>query len=197
MILSKKRFRTSQIAKVANRSERSVTNPRKNMRLFRDARSPPAPVGRQSNIAAIMLDALCDHLAEKPDLYVEEMAIFLRDKFIILPLSSSIKACSFPGLAGLRGKPNRKQKNRTFNYELSTSINYLTRSHGTHVCMTKRRSEAKPTRFRLIMALLFIDYSILTIANLHPLCLLEVYTVDNRSDLLIAEEFCERSIAHS
>jgi hypothetical protein len=34
-----------------------------------------------------MLDALCDHLAEKPGLYVEEMAIFLWDEFDILLVS--------------------------------------------------------------------------------------------------------------
>jgi precorrin-6B methylase 1 len=38
-----------------------------------------------------MLDALCDHLAEKPGLYVEEMAIFLWDEFNILPSLSSVK----------------------------------------------------------------------------------------------------------
>jgi hypothetical protein len=38
-----------------------------------------------------MFDALCDHLTEKPGLYVEEMAIFLWDEFNILLLPSSIK----------------------------------------------------------------------------------------------------------
>lgn len=36
-----------------------------------------------------MLDTLCDHLAEKPGLYVEEIAIFLWDEFnILLSLSN-------------------------------------------------------------------------------------------------------------
>jgi hypothetical protein len=38
-----------------------------------------------------MLDALCDHLAEKPGLYVEELAVFVWDELHILPSSSSIK----------------------------------------------------------------------------------------------------------
>ncbi|KAJ6160476.1 hypothetical protein N7470_003872 [Penicillium chermesinum] len=77
MIYSKNRLTTPQMAK--------------NLRLFGSARSPRVSVGRQPSIAPIMLDALCDHLAEKPGLYVEEMAIFLWDEFNILPSSSSIK----------------------------------------------------------------------------------------------------------
>ena len=91
MICSKNRLTTSQMAKVAKCSERSITNIRKNIRLFGSARAPPVPVGRQPSIAPIMLDALCDHLAEKPGLYIDEMAIFLWDEFNILPSSSSIK----------------------------------------------------------------------------------------------------------
>ncbi|KAJ5435770.1 hypothetical protein N7445_006655 [Penicillium cf. griseofulvum] len=79
------------MAKVAQCSERSITNIRKNLQLSGSARSPPVSVGRQPSIAPIMLDTLYDHLAEKPGLYVEEMAIFLWDKFDILPSSSRIK----------------------------------------------------------------------------------------------------------
>jgi len=32
-----------------------------------------------------MRDALCDHFAEKLGLYIEEMAVFLRDEFNIPP----------------------------------------------------------------------------------------------------------------
>jgi transposase len=38
-----------------------------------------------------MVDALCDHLAEKPGLYVEKMAILLFDEFNVVPSISSIK----------------------------------------------------------------------------------------------------------
>jgi hypothetical protein len=37
-----------------------------------------------------MLEALCDHLLEKPTLYLDEMAVFLWDKFDILITTSSI-----------------------------------------------------------------------------------------------------------
>jgi hypothetical protein len=65
------------MAKVTKCSERSVTNVRKNMWLFGSAKSPQIPAGRQPNIAPVMVDDICDHVAEKPDLYIEEMAIFL------------------------------------------------------------------------------------------------------------------------
>ncbi|KAJ5694341.1 hypothetical protein N7536_004753 [Penicillium majusculum] len=77
MLCSKKRLTTSQIAK--------------NMRLFGSARSPPISPGRPPSITKVMVDALFDHLAEKPGLYVEEMAIFLFDEFNVVPSISSIK----------------------------------------------------------------------------------------------------------
>lgn len=48
------------MAKVAKCSERSISNIRKNLRSFRRARSA-------------LVSVLCDHLAERPSLYVEEM----------------------------------------------------------------------------------------------------------------------------
>ncbi|CRL30948.1 unnamed protein product [Penicillium camemberti] len=47
MIYSKNRLTTSQMAKVAQCSERSITNIRKNLRLFGSGRSPPISAGRQ------------------------------------------------------------------------------------------------------------------------------------------------------
>lgn len=112
MIYSKNRLTTSQMAKVAQCSERSITNIRKNLRLFGSARSPPVSVGRQPSIAPIMLDALCDHLAEKPTLYVEEMAVFLWDEFNILPSSSSIKrALSQAGWTKKNSQQKAKEQN--------------------------------------------------------------------------------------
>lgn len=91
MICSRKALTTSQIAQEAKCSERSVTNIRRKMRLFGSARSPPVRVGRPETVTPVMLDALCDHLTEKPTLYVEEMAVYLWDEFDVLPSPSSIK----------------------------------------------------------------------------------------------------------
>ena len=76
--------------------------------IFGSSRSPPVSIDRQPSIAPIMLDALCDHLAEKPGLYVEETAIFLWDEFNMSHLAS---------------------RNRTLNYEISTGISYLGFGH--------------------------------------------------------------------
>ncbi|EAW09608.1 uncharacterized protein ACLA_038190 [Aspergillus clavatus NRRL 1] len=38
-----------------------------------------------------MLEALCDHLLEKPGLYLDEMGIFLWDEFQMLATASSIR----------------------------------------------------------------------------------------------------------
>jgi hypothetical protein len=51
MICSNNRLSTSQMAKVAQCSECSITNIRKNLRLFGSARSPLASVGPQRSIA--------------------------------------------------------------------------------------------------------------------------------------------------
>jgi transposase len=91
IISSRRRLPASQIAKVAECNERSVTNIRKKMRLSGSARAPHVPAGRPSTITEVMLDALCNHIAEKPGLYVEKIAISLRDEFNVLPSSSSIK----------------------------------------------------------------------------------------------------------
>ena len=64
MIHSRQRLTISQMAKIAKCSEHSVTNIRKNIRLFGSPRSPQVPAGRPPSITPVMLDALCDHLAE-------------------------------------------------------------------------------------------------------------------------------------
>lgn len=91
MMRSRKRLITSQMAKVAKCTERSITNIHKNMRLFGSVRSPPISAGRPPNITSPMLDALLHRLTEKPCLYVEEMMIFLWDEFDVLPSPSTIK----------------------------------------------------------------------------------------------------------
>ncbi|KAJ6186208.1 hypothetical protein N7519_007509 [Penicillium mononematosum] len=101
MIHSRHRLTTSQMV-VAKCSERSITNIRKNMRLFGSVRSPPVPAGRLAIITPVMLDVLCNHLAKN--------------------LASSNML--FPRLAGQKGKPSRRRKSRTLDYEISTSIKY-------------------------------------------------------------------------
>lgn len=84
-------FTTAQIADAAECSERSIRNIRANLRLFGSESPPLNRGGRPRSITPPMLEALCEHLTEKPGLYFEEMAVFLYDEFGISVSPSSIK----------------------------------------------------------------------------------------------------------
>lgn len=45
----------------------------------------------EDSITPLKLEALCDHLLEKPSLYLDEMAVFLWDEFQTPAMTSSIK----------------------------------------------------------------------------------------------------------
>lgn len=112
MIRSKKTLTTSQMARLAKCSERSITNIRKNMRQFGTARSPQIRTGQAPCITASMVDALCDHLTEKPGLYLEEMAVFLWDEFNVLPSLSTIqRALSQEGWTKKKCQQRAKEQN--------------------------------------------------------------------------------------
>jgi len=81
MIESESSFKAKEIATVAGCSRRSVHRIRSNIRDFGSTRAPPNSVGRPRSITPPMLDALCEHLLEKPELYQEEMVLFLLDEF--------------------------------------------------------------------------------------------------------------------
>jgi len=63
---------TSQMAKAAECSKRSVINISNNLRRFGNVRAPPTQVGRRRSVTPPMLHALCDHLLEKPGLYISQ-----------------------------------------------------------------------------------------------------------------------------
>jgi transposase len=89
MILSKS-LNAVQMAKVAGCSDRSVRAIRSNLRYFGSTKAPSNGVGRPRSVTPPMLDALCEHLLEKPNLYQDEMAIFLWDEFEVLVTTFSI-----------------------------------------------------------------------------------------------------------
>lgn len=100
------------MATLAKCSERSISNIRKNMRQFGTAKSPSIRSGQPPCITAPMLDALFDHLAEKPSLYIEEMAVFLWDEFGILPSSATIqRALSHEGWTKKKARQRAKEQN--------------------------------------------------------------------------------------
>lgn len=90
MLVSGEPLTASQIAEAAGCSERSIKNIRSNLRLFGSVRAPPNGVGRRRSITPVMLEALCDHLLERPGLYLDEMVLFLWDEFHTLTTTSTI-----------------------------------------------------------------------------------------------------------
>lgn len=82
---------TTQMADVAGCSERSIRYIRSNLRLFGSVRAPPNKPGRPRTVTSPMLDALCEHLLTKSDLYLDEMEIFLWDEFGTVVTNASIR----------------------------------------------------------------------------------------------------------
>ena len=75
---------TSEMHEAAGCSKHSIITISNNLRMFGDIRAPLIPGGRPRMITPFTLEALCDHLIEKPDLYLDEMAYFLYDEFELL-----------------------------------------------------------------------------------------------------------------
>lgn len=80
----------SQMAKAAGCSRRTILRISSNLRTFSSAKAPPNKGGRLRSIDPAMLEALCDHLLEKPNVYLDEMALFLWYEFDIQATKSSI-----------------------------------------------------------------------------------------------------------
>ena len=88
----------SQMAEAAECSKPTVKNIQRNLRLFGSVHAPPNWIGWRQSITPPMLEALCDHLLEKPRLYLDEMVVFLWDEFQMLTTTSSIRrALAFQG----------------------------------------------------------------------------------------------------
>jgi len=70
-----------EIAGAARCSRGAVKAISTNLRRFGSTTAPPNRRGRYRSITRPMLDALRQHLLEKPDQYLEEMEVFLWDEF--------------------------------------------------------------------------------------------------------------------
>jgi transposase len=90
---------TTEMATNAGCSERSIKAIKSNLAHFNSTKAPANGVGRRRSITPLMLDALCEHLLEKPGLYQEEMVVFLWDEFDVLvstfSISRSLKAAGW------------------------------------------------------------------------------------------------------
>lgn len=88
MILSNRH--PAEIADVVGYSERSVVVIQLNLLHFGSTKAPSNGVGRPRSITPPMLDALCEYLLEKPNLYRDEMVLFVLDDFNTHVTPSSI-----------------------------------------------------------------------------------------------------------
>ena len=122
-LLSSPPLTTSQIARIADCSPRSVRTIRSNLHCFGNVRAPPNGIGRRRSVTPLMLNALCDHLLEKPDLYQDEMVLFLWDEFRVLVTVHSIGRALHRSV-GLRKHLTELPSNGMPTYEISTFIIY-------------------------------------------------------------------------
>jgi transposase len=83
-------LKTREMANIAECSERSIKAIGSNLRCFGNTKAPPNSGGRPRSISTPILKCLCKHLLEKPDLHLEEMVVFLWDKFEVLISTHSI-----------------------------------------------------------------------------------------------------------
>jgi transposase len=89
MMLDKK-LKTNKIADITEYSKCSIKAIYSNIHYYRTTKAPPGSSRRPRSIIQFILEALYDHLLEKPELYLEEIAIFLQDEFEVLVSISSI-----------------------------------------------------------------------------------------------------------
>lgn len=90
MIQDSEPYTNAQIAEAAHCTSRSVSTIRSNLRCFGSARAPANGIGRRRTITPPMVEALRERLLEKPDLYQDEMVVFLWDEFRVLVTKYSI-----------------------------------------------------------------------------------------------------------
>jgi transposase len=78
------------MADVAGCSIRLIKHIRCNIRCFGTTKAPYNGVGRPRSVTPLMIQVLQEHLIEKPGLYLDETALFLRDEFEVILTAMSI-----------------------------------------------------------------------------------------------------------
>src|SRR4051812_497036 len=80
----------TQKSKEAECSKVTIINTRRILRLSGRCHAPPTRIGRRRTITPLIIEALRNHLSEKPSLYLDEMAVFCRMSSILCsqPLAS-------------------------------------------------------------------------------------------------------------
>jgi transposase len=86
-----KLFENGEIANTVGCSSRGVRRIKQNLHFYGKTKAPSNGVGRPRSVTPPMLDALCEHLLEKPGLYLDEMKLFLWDEFEVFVSTFSIR----------------------------------------------------------------------------------------------------------
>jgi transposase len=111
-MISSGELSTSQMAKTAGCSKRTILRISSNLRFFGSIKAPPNKGGRPRSITSVMLKALRDHLLEKPSLYLDEMATYLWDEFEVQATKSSIsRALRSQGWSRKTARVKAKERN--------------------------------------------------------------------------------------
>jgi hypothetical protein len=76
MIVNKK-LKTRQMANLTECSKHSIKAIRSNIHYYGTIKAPPNSSGRPRLIISLIFKTLYNHLLEKPELYLEEIAVFL------------------------------------------------------------------------------------------------------------------------
>lgn len=111
-VIASNELTTSQMAKAAGCSKRAIIGIRSNLRLFGSVKAPSITSGRPQSITPIMLEALFDHLLDKPDLYLHEMELFFWDEFeVYVPKSTISDALHRKGWSKKTARQKAKERN--------------------------------------------------------------------------------------
>lgn len=111
------------IASTAFCSRQAVYYIKSNLEHFGTARAPPVRSGRRRLITPLMLEALCEHLLEKPALFLDEMAVFLWDEFNINVSTCSIrKSLASIGWSKKTAQQKAKERNQDLRDEYLHNI---------------------------------------------------------------------------
>jgi transposase len=117
-----------QMAEAAGCNECTIRRLRSNMRQFGNVKAPPNKKGRPRGLTPAIIQALCDHLLEKPYLYLDEMVLFVWDEFQEMMTTCCISRAV--KREGWSKKPqSRKQENEMQIYETHTLILFLIFAH--------------------------------------------------------------------
>ncbi|OQD86930.1 hypothetical protein PENSOL_c082G07324 [Penicillium solitum] len=111
-MITSEELTTSQMADAAGCSKRAIIRIRSNLQLFGSIKAPLIKAGRPRSIKPVMMEALCDHLLEKPDLYLHEMQIFFLDEFeASVPKSTISDALRRTGWSKKTARQKAKERN--------------------------------------------------------------------------------------